>query len=453
MPGWPVAEPPTIASLYLMSTNRFTLRLLRDFAANPLVALRKASADAEPLMRLQVGGVRRFVATDALTARTILTGPNERYERTADLPYWFPPAGEGVASSPHKKWLRQRRMLAPFFKAQSDERLREIVEQEVQALCGRLAPSSDTLEPVDVHTEVITSALLVAARHLLLDPFRGDARHLVNAIQRAMHYSSAGRAAASIAVKPICTDLAWRVLHPAPKRRAMRIVEDEVDEIIRIVRADRSLAAPLLAEVLVAEERGELDPGEVRDHVSTFFVAAVDSVGSSILWTLWHLAQHSETQDRVASEGPEGALSGAVIHESMRLVPPLSFFQREVREAHELGGQRLRVGDQVVICPYVLHTSTEYWEEPDVFDPGRFLVDGTLKTSPGFHYLPFGQGGHACLGRRMATLETEAFVRGVCSRFSFSLAGKTERTGNYPLDVKVAVLVKGGLWLSIQKRA
>lgn len=404
-------------------------------------------------MRLQAGGIRCFVANDAATARTILTGANERYERTADLRYWFPPAGEGVASSSHKKWLRQRRMLAPFFKAQSDERLQVIVGEEVQALCGRLATLSHSPEPVDVQTEVIMGSLSVAARHLLLDPFPGDARHLVNAIQRAMHYSSPGRAAASMAVQPMSTELAWRLLHPAPKRRAMRIVEDEVDEIIRIARADRSLAAPLLASVLAAEERGDLDAGEVRDHVATFFVAAVDSVGSSVLWALWHLAQDSDTQGRVASEGPEGPVTGAAVHESMRLVPPLFFFKREVREAHELEGQRLRDGDLMVICPYLLHTSAEYWEEPDLFDPDRFLVDGTLKPSPGFHYLPFGQGPHACLGRRMATLETAAFVQAVCSRFSFRLGGQTERAGKYPVDVKVAVLVKGGLWLSMKERA
>jgi len=44
----------------------------------------------------------------------------------------------------------------------------------------------------------------------------------------------------------------------------------------------------------------------------------------------------------------------------------------------------------------------KHWENPETFDPTRFLVDGKFDSKINSHFVPFGVGKRVCIGEKIA---------------------------------------------------
>ena len=54
-----------------------------------------------------------------------------------------------------------------------------------------------------------------------------------------------------------------------------------------------------------------------------------------------------------------------------------------------------------MMAPYFLHRRTQDWDEPESFNPDRFLTKQPTDR-PTCSYMPFGFGRNSCVGRNMA---------------------------------------------------
>ena len=435
------------------SPNRLSYSVLRRFYRSPMHALLHAARHGDPIVRLAGGPIQAHIINDPTLVTAVLGDSGRRYERTPDLRFWYPPSGEGLATSPHEKWMRQRKQLAPLFKASQDSRLKGILEREQRRLADMLAEGAkDGAKDgvVEAESRIMETTLRVAVRHLLVDPFPGNASETSRAIQTGMHYASPGRAVVHDILDRISSPLARAYFNPKDKRDAIALLRHQISTIHSTASDHPEQRSPLMDMLLKANEQGELDEHEIRDHIGTFLVAAVDSVGSALSWALWQLARHPELQEqyRSASKGWRDAF----VAESLRFMPPLWIFWRGVLEEHELGGRMIHVGDRVVFCPFVLHHNPTYWTDPGRFDPERFMDGDVHVPHPGYHYVPFGYGGHACIGRRMALISLEALLTPLAKRFDLSLPPAMQKPAEQLVDTKVAVLFRGGLHLQVKER-
>jgi cytochrome P450 len=98
-----------------------------------------------------------------------------------------------------------------------------------------------------------------------------------------------------------------------------------------------------------------------------------------------------------------------VIDESMRLYPPAWGFSRQALADDELGGFHLPRGWLAFVIPYVLHRLPAFWQDPEAFDPERFLPERSADR-PKFVYLPFGAGPRQCIGNQFALIEAQLIV-------------------------------------------
>ena len=105
------------------------------------------------------------------------------------------------------------------------------------------------------------------------------------------------------------------------------------------------------------------------------------------------LALHPE-QRQLLLDHPE-LLSTTAIEEFIRWVSPVLNMRRTVTEEHELHGERLRVGDQLLLLYPAANRDPRAFEQPDVLDVRR--VDN--------RHVAFGFGTHFCLGAHLARLE------------------------------------------------
>lgn len=58
---------------------------------------------------------------------------------------------------------------------------------------------------------------------------------------------------------------------------------------------------------------------------------------------------------------------------------------------------KVKKGTLVIIPSYGIHQDPEYYHNPEIFDPERFMWENRKKI-PQMAYLPFGVGPRNCIG-------------------------------------------------------
>jgi cytochrome P450 len=74
------------------------------------------------------------------------------------------------------------------------------------------------------------------------------------------------------------------------------------------------------------------------------------------------------------------------------------------------------------MLPYALHRDPDFFPEPEVFKPERFIKNSGEPTHHPYAYIPFGGGPRLCVGMRFALNEMRMCVSKLINKFEFSLA-------------------------------
>lgn len=161
----------------------------------------------------------------------------------------------------------------------------------------------------------------------------------------------------------------------------------------------------------------ELLDGEIQDRLADELSKALD-----------HLEPESEEYFETVMTGIP--YLDAVVKESMRKYPPVKRLERRVEvEEYKLGNVLLKK-DQLVEIPCIaVHRSEEYYPDPNVFNPERFMPENKHLLVP-YTYLPFGQGPRNCVGMRFAYQEIKILLAKLIRQFKFS------RTELNPAELK-----------------
>ncbi|KAG8818645.1 hypothetical protein FRC17_010764 [Serendipita sp. 399] len=83
----------------------------------------------------------------------------------------------------------------------------------------------------------------------------------------------------------------------------------------------------------------------------------------------------------------------------------------------------------IMIDPPGVHYNPRYWENPDKFDPGRFMRAYNKDA-----YIPFGVGHRACLGRKFSEVESVAMLIHLLRNYSVHLL-PTSPDGSVDVDL------------------
>ena len=110
----------------------------------------------------------------------------------------------------------------------------------------------------------------------------------------------------------------------------------------------------------------------------------------------------------------------AVFDEALRLYPPAAILSREAIADDEILGVPVPAGTVIVVSPYVLHRRRGLWENPDAFDPSRFLGERRERIDR-FAYIPFGAGPRVCIGMAFAIQEAVIVLANLLRTFRFDL--------------------------------
>jgi cytochrome P450 len=117
---------------------------------------------------------------------------------------------------------------------------------------------------------------------------------------------------------------------------------------------------------------------------------------------------------------PQLEFTTQVIHEGLRLYPPFWMIDREAVADDEIGDVKIPRGSTVIVYVYGAHHTAKNWENPEVFDEGRF-VKGSDKLRTPFTFVPFGGGPRVCIGNHYAILQILMILSVVLRKYDFEV--------------------------------
>lgn len=112
-----------------------------------------------------------------------------------------------------------------------------------------------------------------------------------------------------------------------------------------------------------------------------------------------------------------------IIHEVLRLFPPVFELSRVVEEDTKLGNFTIPKDILIQLPVAMIHRKTEIWgEDAAVFRPDRF-AEGVLKAANGqAAFMPFGWGPRICIGQNFAIMEAKIFLATLLTTFTWQLS-------------------------------
>jgi cytochrome P450 family 142 subfamily A polypeptide 1 len=136
-----------------------------------------------------------------------------------------------------------------------------------------------------------------------------------------------------------------------------------------------------------------LDLPEIIQEGLLLLDGGAETTRSVIGQTVWNLARFPDQLQIMLAE--PAVIGSTGVEEFIRCATPILNMRRTVTVDHELHGQQLRAGDEVLLMYGAANSDDRAFSEPDRFDVTRRHN----------HHVAFGFGTHFCLGANLARLE------------------------------------------------
>lgn len=81
-------------------------------------------------------------------------------------------------------------------------------------------------------------------------------------------------------------------------------------------------------------------------------------------------------------------------------------------------------GTAVILNIYQLHHNPRVWENPEKFDPDRFLPENSQSRNP-YSYVPFSAGPRNCIGFKFAQVEMKIVLTEILRNWKMKSVLKT----------------------------
>ncbi|PVD25687.1 hypothetical protein C0Q70_13346 [Pomacea canaliculata] len=228
-------------------------------------------------------------------------------------------------------------------------------------------------------------------------------------------------------------------------------------------------------QLLVNAEDTGLDVGQkrmTREEVAAqgviILIAGYETTATTLQYLTYNLAMNQDVQQRVYEEmrdelGDEdptydnvGRLKylDNVIHETLRLFPPVSLIHRRVLHSRTIKGLTIPAGVGVYIPIYSIMHDPDYFDDPEKFWPERFSEAESSKLPSILSELAFGYGPRQCIGMRLALLEIKFAAVRILRHFRFLPCEDTPRAAAFASRIPKVTLeyALGALWGNVIAR-
>ena len=223
------------------------------------------------------------------------------------------------------------------------------------------------------------------------------------------------------------------------------------------------------AKIVGSIKKKKLSYDDVIATAILLLAAGYDTTGSALSWILYDLAMNQNCQDTLYEEITESGKDmkhvsyetlqtlpylDAVIHESLRLHPPIPGLERVCTKDYPIPNSNvvLRKGDLVGMATAGICLDPEVYPNPLEYIPDRFLKENSSKRNP-YAFSIFSLGPRNCIGMRFSMYEMKCCISNLVAKFRLMPCDKT--VPYEKLEYSKSDVFGGtthGLWITCEER-
>jgi cytochrome P450 len=385
-------------------------------------------------------------------ARDVLGRKDDACDRTAVHREMRLLMGDNLADLPNAPWLSRKRTLQPLFTKQYVRRFGE----HMAGAAAMIADGWRDGAEVDLDAESRRLTMRALGRSVLGTDLDERSHAVAEPLNVALSY------VADRGTRPV-NPPRWL---PLPSRQravaAYATMHRLAEDILQSCRADPTRDAPLVHALMGASdpETGQrLSDDDICNDLIAFIVAGHDTTATTIAYALWALGRHPEVQDRVAAEAaalgerplvPDDVArlpyTVQVVHEALRLCPPVPVGGRTAMRDIAVDGCRVEEGSMVLVGIFGMHRDPALWDDPLAFDPERFSAKNFAALDR-WQYIPFGAGPRSCIGDHFAMLELTLALGTIIRDVEIR-----SHADDFPLAVPFTTVADGPIPASVRAR-
>lgn len=181
-----------------------------------------------------------------------------------------------------------------------------------------------------------------------------------------------------------------------------------------------------------------MEERQIVEECIVLLGAGFETTGALICWSLINILNNEEILNRIRKETPNWIIENRVptyeevfesetinnsIKETLRTNPPGYFSNRTAKTDIDLSGALIKSGSNVYVSQYVSHRDEKYFDNPNEWNPDRWLNDFE-KSIPRGAYFPFGMGTKRCVGEHFAMLMVTMFVSMILFKYDIDIIDK-----------------------------
>ncbi|KAK1302455.1 Secologanin synthase [Acorus calamus] len=231
-------------------------------------------------------------------------------------------------------------------------------------------------------------------------------------------------------IKSMFTDLIRK------KERAIAAGESSNDDLLGLL-LQSTYSDDLRGSMNNPTRTYKLTMEDIIEECKVFYIAGQETTASLLTWTMVLLAMYPDWQERAREEVLQICgkkvpdfdsvshlkIVTMILHEVLRLYPPVvALFRRTYKEI-ELGGVSFPAGVDLLLPIIMFHHDLELWgEDAEEFNPERFSQGVSKASKDPNAFFPFGWGPRICLGHNFAMIEAKMALSMILQNFSFQLS-------------------------------
>lgn len=411
------------------------LGVLPMLRATPLKFLEKVASYGD-IVPMRILMTTAYLLNHPAHVEHVLQKNHRNYRKTPMVGKLKPVMGEGLLVSEGELWTRQRRLIQPSFLKERVDALGGRMTDVIQTHLKPWETRAQSGEPFNLSWDISALTLEIAFQTMFDTGLGADAP---------------GFKEAMVVAHDVTAERVWNLTNITEKLPTKRnrlyneaiaylrsVCSRIIDERRRNPRPSTDLLS-ILMDARDADTNEGMSEQQLRDEVMTLMIAGHDTTATMVAWALVMLSQQpayleklrDEVDTLLAGRVPDASdmknldYTKRVIQEVARLRPSIWWFARVAINDDNIAGQPIKAGTTVFISQYLIHTHPQVWEDPEKFDPDRFLPENTAGRSK-FAYFPFGAGPRICVGGGFAMMEMVFVLAMILRRFDIEITSDQE---------------------------
>ncbi|VXB16738.1 Cytochrome P450 [Flavobacterium sp. 9AF] len=434
--------------MLMSDTNQFPevslLRFIRhslEILKNPLPFHRANFLKYGNFFRLNIGfGKSVIFIRDADFLSYVLQKNQRNFSKssiqTKDLAKYI---GRGLLTSEGEEWQKQRRLIQPAFHKSQLSLLLQMVNAVIERELNKIKINQE-FDVFPVFNDLAFQTVVKSLFSSEISDF--ELRQLQNTTEITQQ----------MLVKELRQPyLGWWFKLTGKIQYHINLIDQSRDILQKLVtqRKQSEIKHNDLLDILLDakyEDGSSMKDTQLLDEILILFAAGHETTSNALTFTCELIARNPVVQLKILDEIKEVKKEScdlmlwiknakyikAVIEESMRLYPPAYFIDRVNNEKDCFKDFDLPKKSNLLFSVYEIHRHPDFWEDPELFKPERFL-DENVKFSK--NYFPFGAGQRMCIGNNFAMYEMILTIINMVERYEI-VEKKT------PIKIKPLITLK-----------